>query len=197
MIAALGDSQRVNGFNRIRVVVLTVTRAVGGKVVGAGEALRGGIHRLEVERNVAAGPHIAIVAGFGASQVVAEFVALALYGEAGMERLAGRADRFNLYGGRQLGMQCAGQLFRAVLPARVKMKALAVGMHTGIGATAAMDLDVGGKDLREDRFEVVLHCTAMRLALPTAELGAIVGANTFPTHTKDSCQRGSGCKSAL
>ena len=96
MLAALGDFQCVDGFDRIRVVVLAMTRAISGKVVGADQALRGGIHGLEVEWDVAAGPHVAIVAGLGASQVVAEFVALAPYGEAGVEILADGADRFNL-----------------------------------------------------------------------------------------------------
>jgi hypothetical protein len=31
---------------------------------------------------------------------------------------------------------------------------------------------------------VVLHRVAMRLALPTAEVCAVIGANTFPTHAK-------------
>jgi hypothetical protein len=31
---------------------------------------------------------------------------------------------------------------------------------------------------------VILHRVAMRLALPTAEVCAVIGANTFPTHGK-------------
>ena len=71
-----------------------------------------------------------------------------------------------------------------MLPIRVEMKALAVGMHAGISAPAAMDLHFGGKDGGERRFEVILHGCAIGLALPTAEVGAVIGANTFPTHTK-------------
>jgi hypothetical protein len=32
---------------------------------------------------------------------------------------------------------------------------------------------------------VVLHGVAVGLALPTFKIGAIVGANTFPTHVAD------------
>jgi len=49
-----------------------------------------------------------------------------------------------------------------------------------------MDLHSGGKDIAQRRFDVILHRVAMRLALPTAEVCAIIGANTFPTHGKHS-----------
>jgi len=103
-----------------------------------------------------------------------------------VELVAHGLDRFNLNRSRQLRMQGTNQLFWRMLPIGVEVKALAVGMHARIGAAAAMDLHGGGKDIAERCFDVVLHCVAMRLALPTAEVCAVIGANTFPTHGKHS-----------
>ena len=103
-----------------------------------------------------------------------------------MELVAHWLDRFDLDRRRQLRMQCSDQLFRGMLPIGVEVEALAVGVYAGIGAAAAMDLHSGGKDIAQRRFDVILHRVAMRLALPTAEVCAVIGANTFPTHGKHS-----------
>lgn len=182
MLAALRNLQLVDGFDGVRVVVFAVAGAVCGKVVRADEALSGGVHGFEVERYVTAGPDVAVVGWLGASEAVAEFVALPLHGEAGVEIFADRLDRFDLDCGRQLGMQRTDQFFRIMLPVAIEVEALAVGMHAGIGASAAMGFNVGGEDLREYRFEVVLHRVAMGLALPPLKVRAVVGAYTFPTH---------------
>jgi hypothetical protein len=101
-----------------------------------------------------------------------------------MEIVANCLDRFDLNCRRQLRVQGTDQFFRGMLPIGIEVKALAVGMYAGIGAAAAMDLHGGGKDIAQRCFDVVLHRVAMRLALPTAEVCAVIGANTFPTHAK-------------
>jgi len=98
------------------------------------------------------------------------------------------ADGLDLNTGGQLGVQCADQFFRRMLPVGIEVEALPVGMHAGVGAAAAVNLHVDCEDLRERRFDVILHSVAVRLALPTFKVRAIVSANTFPTHAKDSCQ---------
>lgn len=103
-----------------------------------------------------------------------------------MELVAHGLDRFNLNRRRQLRMQGSNQLFWRMFPIGIEVEALAVGMYAGIGAAAAMDLHRRGQDITERRFDVVLHRVAMRLALPTAEVCAVIGANTFPTHGKHS-----------
>ena len=101
-----------------------------------------------------------------------------------MELVANWLNRFDLNRRRQLCMQGSDQLFGGMLPIGIEVKALAVGMYAGIGAAAAMDLHGGGKDIAQRCFDVILHRVAMRLALPTAEVCAVIGANTFPTHGK-------------
>lgn len=64
-----------------------------------------------------------------------------------MEVVADLLDRFDLNRRWQLSMQGADQFFRIMFPVAVEVKALTVGMHACIGAPAAMDLDLCGKDL--------------------------------------------------
>lgn len=138
LFAALDDCQRVHGFYGVRVVVLTVAGAVCGKVVRADQVLGGGIHGVEVQWNVTAGPDVAVVGRFGAAEGVAVFVALAGYGEAGVKVVADGLDRFDLNRRRQLRMQRTDQLLRWVLPIGIEVEALPVGMHAGIGASTAL-----------------------------------------------------------
>lgn len=79
MLAALCGLQLMDGFDGIRVVVLAMAGAVCGKVVRADEPLARVVHCIEVEWNVAAGPDVAVVSWFGATEVVAEFIAFALH----------------------------------------------------------------------------------------------------------------------
>lgn len=72
-----------------------------------------------------------------------------------------------------------------MFPIGIEVKALASGVHASIGAAATLDLNLLVEDLRECCFDVILHSAALGLSLPAVEVGAVVGADTFPTHTKD------------
>jgi hypothetical protein len=55
-------------------------------------------------------------------------------------------------------------------------------MYARIGSPAPMQLKRSIEDLRECRFDMVLHGTATKLALPTVKISAVVGACAFPSH---------------
>jgi hypothetical protein len=67
-----------------------------------------------------------------------------------------------------------------MLPFSAEMEHLTVCVHTGIGASAAVNSHVAFKDRLQVTLNHVLHGTAVWLALPTAVMPAVVGANALP-----------------
>ncbi len=197
LFATLSEVQCMDRFNRIGVVVIAVVGAVCAKIVCANQALGRSVHCAQVERYVAACPDIAIIDRLGASEVEAIGVAFAAYREAGVKLFADPADRFNLNAAGELAVQCTDQIVWSMLPIGIEMKALTLGMNAGIRASATMGFNLFGKHSRQCCFELILHGIAVGLALPSLEIGAVVGANTFPTHVQDFYQSLRQCKSGL
>jgi hypothetical protein len=107
------------------------------------------------------------------------------------------ADRFDLYAAGELAVQRTDQIVWSMRPIGIEMKALTLGMNASIRASATMGFNIFGKHSRQYCFELVLHGIAVGLALPSLEIGAVVGANTFPTHVQDFYQNLRQCKSGL
>lgn len=83
-------------------------------------------------------------------------------------------------------------------PFGIEVETLPFGVDPGIGAAAALKLNGRIEDLCQRGFNMVLYGCAAGLALPPVEVGAVIGANTFPTHlVMDSCQCEIGCKAAF
>jgi len=73
-----------------------------------------------------------------------------------------------------------------MLPVGIEMKALTFCVHTGVSSPARLNLNRLINYLGERCLYVILHCAALRLSLPAVKVGAVVGADTFPSHRVNS-----------
>ncbi len=79
----------------------------------------------------------------------------------------------------QRSIQRCAQCHRRQSRLEIGMRALAEGMHAGIGSTGAMKADCRPGDFCERAFDVVLDGIAINLALPAGEGAAVIGDDEF------------------
>ena len=81
-------------------------------------------------------------------------------------------------------MEGADEFAGIVGPGGIEVEALAAGVDSGIGAPAPVGFEALVEDLREGVFKHILNAVALGLALPAVKVGAVVGANAFPSHVR-------------
>ena len=87
----------------------------------------------------------------------------------------------NQYRPRKSALQRRKKLRRTVPPLSIEMKHLPERVHTGVGATASVDPHIPVEQRPQMLFNHILHRATARLALPAAEVAAVVGAKASPS----------------